>query len=140
GGITSELAIGTALWIVPRSRDGLGSRIVRAVGALIVHATWYLATAAWYGYGDGRILFELLGSWRLIVALGAGTLGCAAGSRCSIAVSRPAIRGLRCGEGLWMLCTPGFVLRRLYQLLEERLTSKRGVRNLQTKSLFQLVQ
>ena len=44
GGIAVELALGTALVLAVRG-ESLGRRILRGVGAaLILHATWYLAT------------------------------------------------------------------------------------------------
>src|SRR5262249_45905613 len=46
--------------------------------ALIVHASWYLATGAWHGYGDGALLYHVLGSVRPAVAIAAGLVTCAA--------------------------------------------------------------
>jgi hypothetical protein len=78
GGIAVELACGSLVWFLVRG-DTLGRRIVRAVGAaLIVHASWYLATGAWHGYGDGQLLYRVLGSARYPVALAAGVVTCTA--------------------------------------------------------------
>ena len=97
GGIAIETIVGTALWIGLRKREGIGGRVVRAVGAaLVVHAMWYLATGTWYGYGDGHMLYELLGDARLPVALAAGSVG-------SIA----AFYGARSAFAPIALATPG---------------------------------
>lgn len=77
GGVAIEVAIGLPLWLLVRG-DGLGARIVRALGAtLIVHACWYLATGAWHGYGDGTLLYRELGDARHPFAIGVGLVGCA---------------------------------------------------------------
>jgi len=77
-GIAVELVAGTALWLGVRG-DGLGRRILRGIAAaLIVHATWYLATGAFSGFGDGVVLYRVLGAWRVPVAVLAGTVTCAA--------------------------------------------------------------
>jgi hypothetical protein len=79
GGIAIELVAGGALWFAIRG-DSLGRRLVRAVGAVLVaHAAFYLAAGAWEGFGDGRLLRELLGEHRYPIALAAGALTCAAG-------------------------------------------------------------
>ena len=84
GGVAIEAIAGVLLWTLVRG-DGLGRRLIRGVGAaLVVHATWYFATGAWHGYGDGQLLHHLLGSARYPVAIFAGliTCGCAfAGAR-----------------------------------------------------------
>ncbi len=97
GGIAIETIVGTALWIALRKRDGLGTRIVRAIGAaLVVHAMWYLATGTWYGFGDGWMLYIELGDGRLAVALGAGVVG-----------SLAAFYGARAAFSPIALATPG---------------------------------
>ena len=79
GGIAVEALAGAALWLGVRG-DGLGRHLVRGVGsALIVHASWYLATGAWQGFGDGQLLHQVLGSARYPVAMAAGAIACAAG-------------------------------------------------------------
>jgi hypothetical protein len=45
---------------------------------LVVHATWYLATGAFHGFGDGLVLYRALGDARVPVAIGAGLVTCAA--------------------------------------------------------------
>jgi len=78
-GIAVELVVGTTLWLAVRG-DGLGRRIVRGIAAgLVVHASWYLATGAFSGFGDGVLLYRVLGAWRIPVAVGAGLVTCAAG-------------------------------------------------------------
>jgi hypothetical protein len=78
GGIAVELVAGVTLaaWVRGPS---LGRRLVRATGlVLIVHATWYLATGAFHGFGDGEVLFRALGDWRVLVAVPAGIVTCIA--------------------------------------------------------------
>jgi hypothetical protein len=78
-GIAVEALAGTALWLGVRG-DGLGRRLVRGVGtALVVHASWYLATGAWQGFGDGQLLHQVLGSARYPVAIAAGVFTCTGG-------------------------------------------------------------
>jgi hypothetical protein len=80
GGIAVELVAGAALWLVFLRKDALGHRIVRALGAaLVLHATWYLATGTWHGYGDGIALHRELGdaAWLVAVPAAAITLGAA---------------------------------------------------------------
>jgi hypothetical protein len=79
-GIALELVIGAALWIVfGRGEATLGRVLVRGAGiALVVHATWYLATGAFNGFGDGLVLYRQLGDARVAVAVGAGLLTCGA--------------------------------------------------------------
>lgn len=77
-GIGLELVAGGALWLFARGAS-LGRRLVRGIGmALVVHATWYLATGAFHGFGDGLLLYRWLGSARIPVAIGAGVATCAA--------------------------------------------------------------
>ena len=77
-GIAFELVVGVALFALVRDRT-LGRRLLRGVGAaLVLHATWYLATGAFQGFGDGRLLYRVLGSWRPVVAIAAGLVTCAA--------------------------------------------------------------
>lgn len=81
-GIGLETAVGITLWWAARSQtaDTLGRRIVRGLGAgLVVHGFWYLANGAWNGFGDGLVLYQLLGSWRIPVAIAAGLVTCTAG-------------------------------------------------------------
>jgi hypothetical protein len=78
GGIAVELLCAAALWRAARG-EGSARRLVRGIAcALVVHATWYLATGTWHGYGDGALLYHLLGGWRRPFAIGAGLAGCAA--------------------------------------------------------------
>jgi hypothetical protein len=73
GGIAVELVAGAAIIALARGR------IVRAIGAaLALHASWYLATGAWSGFGDGQLLYRVLGDWRYPVAIAAGAITCAA--------------------------------------------------------------
>jgi len=75
-GIALELLVGVTLWLAVR-RPTLGGRITRGIGAaLVVHATWYLATGAWHGFGDGLILYRMLGAARAPVAIAAGLVTC----------------------------------------------------------------
>lgn len=77
-GIAMELAIGGLLWWRVRG-DSLGRLLVRGIGtALVVHATWYLATGAFHGFGDGLILYRELGDARIAVAIAAGLGTCIA--------------------------------------------------------------
>ena len=77
-GIGLELIVGAGLWLLLRG-DTLGRRLVRAVGAaLVVHATWYLATGAFHGFGDGLVLYRVLGAARVPVAIAAGLVTCTA--------------------------------------------------------------
>jgi hypothetical protein len=79
GGIAVEILCGSALWVLVRG-PGFGSRLVRAIGAtFVVHATWYFATGAWHGYGDGQLLYKVLGDARYPVAMCAGVITCIAG-------------------------------------------------------------
>ena len=82
-GIALELVIGGALWWRGgrggESAASLGRHLVRGVGiALVVHATWYLATGAFHGFGDGLILYRELGQARVAVAIASGLLTCLA--------------------------------------------------------------
>src|SRR5262249_8926994 len=64
-GIAVELAGGLALCMLVRPTT-LGRRLARGIGiALLVHASWYLATGAFHGFGDGLLLYRVLGSWRV---------------------------------------------------------------------------
>jgi len=79
GGIAVEVCAGSALWLGVRG-DGLGLRLVRGIGtALVVHASWYLATGAWQGFGDGQLLHRVLGSARYPFAFGVGAVACTCG-------------------------------------------------------------
>jgi hypothetical protein len=78
GGIAVELAVGTAIVLLARG-DSLSRRLVRGIGAaLVLHGSWYLATGAWSGYGDGQLLYTVLGDWRYAVAIAAGAITCSA--------------------------------------------------------------
>ncbi|MEO6775197.1 MAG: hypothetical protein ABI467_19690 [Kofleriaceae bacterium] len=78
GGVAIEAIAGGLLWVLARNADGLGRRLLRGVGAaLVVHASWYFATGAWHGYGDGQLLHHLLGAARYPVAIAAGAVTCA---------------------------------------------------------------
>lgn len=80
GGIVVEVVIGALLVVGFARRADLAGRIARAIGcALIIHASWYLATGTWHGYGDGVQLHRLLGDTRWIVAVPAALVTCAAG-------------------------------------------------------------
>jgi hypothetical protein len=75
-GIGLELVAGIALWSFVRGAS-LGRRLVRGIGAaLVVHASWYLATGAFHGFGDGLVLYRALGDARVPVAIGAGLVTC----------------------------------------------------------------
>lgn len=77
-GIGLELVVGAALWFLVRG-ESLGRRIVRGIGmALVLHGTWYLATGAFHGFGDGLLLYRWLGSARVPVAIAAGLATCIA--------------------------------------------------------------
>jgi hypothetical protein len=77
-GIGLELVVGLALWWFVRGAP-LGRRLVRGIGAaLVVHATWYLATGAFHGFGDGLVLYRVLGRSRVAVAVAAGLVTCGA--------------------------------------------------------------
>lgn len=80
GGIAVELIVGLALWIALARRTSLGGRIARAIGAaLVLHATWYLATGTWHGFGDGVKLHRELGDAKWLVAIPAALVTMAAG-------------------------------------------------------------
>jgi hypothetical protein len=76
-GIGLELVVGVTLVASVRGAT-LGRRLVRGIGAaLVVHATWYLATGAFHGFGDGLVLYRALGEARVAVAIAAGLVTCA---------------------------------------------------------------
>jgi hypothetical protein len=78
GGIVVEVVVGAALAVAARG-DGLGARIVRAIGcALVIHAAWYLAVGTFHGFGDGVRLHRALGDRAWLVAVPAGAVACAA--------------------------------------------------------------
>jgi hypothetical protein len=75
-GIGLELVAGAALGAFVRGAT-LGRRLVRGIGAaLVMHATWYLATGAFHGFGDGIVLYRVLGDARVAVAIAAGLVTC----------------------------------------------------------------
>lgn len=77
-GIGLELLVGVTLWLLARG-PSLGRHILRGIGmALVLHATWYLATGAFHGFGDGLLLYRWLGNARIPVAIAAGLVTCAA--------------------------------------------------------------
>ena len=77
-GIGLELVVGLLLAVFARG-ESLGRRVVRGIGmALVLHATWYLATGAFHGFGDGLLLYRWLGGARIPVAIAAGLVTCAA--------------------------------------------------------------
>jgi hypothetical protein len=77
-GIAFELALAAAILTCVRG-DTLGRRLIRgAATALVVHATWYLATGAFNGFGDGLVLYRKLGDARVPVAIAAGVATCTA--------------------------------------------------------------
>jgi len=93
-GIAFELLFGGALWLFVRG-DSLGRRIVRCVGTgLVIHATWYLATGAFHGFGDGMVLYHWLGDARVPVAIAAGLVTCTATFLGSRAITSPLVRTL----------------------------------------------
>jgi hypothetical protein len=78
GGIAVETVVGVALFLIARG-DSLGRRILRAIGcALVIHASWYLATGTWHGYGDGVELHRMLGDDTWLVAIPAAAVTLAA--------------------------------------------------------------
>lgn len=79
GGIAVESIIGLALWIGLARRTSLEWRIARATGAaLVLHASWYLATGTWHGFGDGVKLHRALGEAKWVVAIPAALVTLAA--------------------------------------------------------------
>ena len=80
GGIAVESIVGLALWIGLARNTSLGARIARAIGgALVLHASWYLATGTWHGFGDGAQLHRELGDAKWMVAVPAALVTMAAG-------------------------------------------------------------
>jgi len=78
-GIGLEFVVGCVLWFAARG-ESLGRRLTRGTGAaLVLHAGWYLATGAFHGFGDGLVLYRMLGDWRAPVAIAAALVTCAAG-------------------------------------------------------------
>ncbi len=93
-GIAFELVVGIALWAGIRG-DTLGRRLLRGAGTtLVVHATWYLATGAFHGFGDGLVLYRQLGHARVAVAIAAGVVTCAATYLGARALTGPLVRTL----------------------------------------------
>lgn len=79
-GILVELVAGLAIEIATRRATTLGRKLVRAIGAtLVIHAAWYFATGAWSGFGDGQLLYNVLGTARYPVAIAAGLVVTALG-------------------------------------------------------------
>jgi hypothetical protein len=79
GGIIVETVVGVTLWLALAKKDTLGARIVRAIGcALVIHASWYLSTGTWHGYGDGVELHRMLGGDKWLVAIPAAAVTLAA--------------------------------------------------------------
>jgi hypothetical protein len=80
GGIAVEAVVGIALWLGYARRSSLGGRIASAIGAaLVLHASWYLATGTWHGFGDGLQLHRELGDATWMVAIPAAMITLAAG-------------------------------------------------------------
>ena len=78
GGIAVETVAGLGLLCVRGT--SLGRRILRGIGyALVVHASWYLATGAFSGFGDGVLLYRELGAARVPVAIASALVTCTAG-------------------------------------------------------------
>jgi hypothetical protein len=78
GGIAVELVLGAILWFAMRG-DTLARRIARTIGAtLVVHAGWYFATGTWHGYGDGALIYRLLGDARYPAAIAGAAVTCVA--------------------------------------------------------------
>lgn len=101
-GIAVETVIGIALWIGLRHGHSLGPRIARAIGAaLVLHASWYLATGTWHGFGDGLLLHRALGDAKWLVAIPAALVTVAAGYAAArwvlgaLAATIPGTRGRR---------------------------------------------
>lgn len=93
-GIAFELVLGSGLWLFVRG-DALGRRLVRGAGiALVVHATWYLATGAFHGFGDGAVFHRWLGDARVPVAIAGGIATCAATYAGARALTAPLARTL----------------------------------------------
>ncbi len=107
-----ETAIGTSLWLASSRRDTLGGRVIAAIGAaLVIHATWYLATGTWHGYGDGVQLHRELGEAKWIVAVPAGAVACAAayvGARGVLGALAATVPGTRRG---WLAGTIAAISR-----------------------------
>jgi hypothetical protein len=97
-GIAVEFVAGIALWLALRRGASVGARLVRAIGAALVgHAGWYLATGAWHGFGDGALLYQVLGDARAAVAIPAAIVTCGAayaGARCAFGAIVGAARPL----------------------------------------------
>lgn len=79
GGIGLEIILGiAALWLARRPAPGSPLRFgLAAFGAIdLVHASYYLATGAHHGYGDGFLLHRALGASRpwLVVPASAATV------------------------------------------------------------------
>jgi hypothetical protein len=78
-GIAVELVCGLSIMVFNRKQTSLARRSIFGVGAaLVLHGSWYLATGAWSGFGDGIILYRVLGDGRYPVAIAAGALTCTA--------------------------------------------------------------
>ncbi len=78
GGIAVETVAGVGLLSV--RGESLGRRTLRGIGyALVLHASWYLATGAFSGFGDGVLLYRELGAARVPVAIAAALVTCTAG-------------------------------------------------------------
>ncbi|HEY0252282.1 MAG TPA: hypothetical protein VGC41_12190 [Kofleriaceae bacterium] len=80
GGILIEILVGVALATITRRARPLGTKLIRAIGAaLVIHASWYLATGAWSGFGDGQLLYKVAGTARYPIAIAAGAITCTVG-------------------------------------------------------------
>jgi hypothetical protein len=93
-GIALELIVGIGLAAVVRRRT-LAGVLLRGCGlALVVHATWYLATGAFHGFGDGLLLYRELGAGRVPVAIAAGIATCIAAYLAARQTVRPLLSTL----------------------------------------------
>jgi hypothetical protein len=96
-GIAVELVIAGALVVAVRRGDTLARRIVRGIAAaLALHATWYAANGAWSGFGDGVLLYRMLGAARTAFAICVGATSCMAawwGAREVLAALAQTLRG-----------------------------------------------
>ncbi len=102
GGIVIEALVGAGLWFGLARWSSLGGKIARAVGAaLVLHATWYLATGTWHGFGDGVKLHRELGDAKWLVAIPAALVTLSAAYLAArsvlgaLAATIPGTRGAR---------------------------------------------
>src|SRR5687767_5684100 len=73
GGIALEIVVGFAMWFALARRTSLAARVTRAAfAAIAMHGVWYLAVGTAHGWGDGRLIYMLLGEKRWFVSITAG--------------------------------------------------------------------